>query len=722
MLQQWIQEALALHKAGRLTEAEPLYLKVLAADKDFYPALHLMGLIRLHQGRAAEALPFIEHALKLQPGTPEMLSNYGIALEGVGRQREALAAFEQVVRLGPNNSRAWSNRGALLSKLKRNEEALKDFDRAITLDHANADAWNNRGLVLVALNRPEEALESYDGALTVSPAHAEARNNRGLALLAMGRHGQALAEFDRLLKARPDHAGAHVNRASVLRTLGEVDEALKAYDSALKLHPDLPEALASRANCRWTRKADVAGAIADLERLVKLKPDYPYALGDLLHLKMHAGDWRELERMRASLDEGVRAGRRVVEPYVYQGLSSSPADLLASARIYAGDKYPPLGSPHRRRRREGKIRLGYLCGEFRAQATMYLAAGLFEQHDRSRFEVIAFDNSREDGSAMRKRVSAAFDKFIPIQSLSDREAARQIAAEEIDILVNLNGYFGALRMGVFAHRPALIQVNYLGFPGSLGADYMDYILADSDVIPKTDEPFFQEKVVTLPGSYQINDASRPRPAPTTRAAHGLKDKDFVFCHFNYAYKVTPEMFRVWLRLLKKVPHSVLWLLDSNPLFVANLRNEAKRGGINPSRLVFAPQIENQAHLSRLALADLFLDSLPYNAHTTASDALWAGVPLLTCRGSAFAGRVAASLLKAGGLPQLITDNLQDYEALALSLVREPALLSSYREHLRQDRLPLFDTARTTRHIEAAYEEMIARWTRDVMPAGFAVLG
>src|SRR5215472_1546491 len=231
---------------------------------------------------------------------------------------------------------------------------------------------------------------------------------------------------------------------------------------------------------------------------------------------MHAGDWRDLARHCAVLDEGVRAGKRIVEPYVYQGLSSSPADLLACARIYAQDKYPPLPTPHRRRRREGKIRLGYLCGEFRAQATMYLAAGLFEHHDRNRFEVTGFDNSREDGSATRQRVIAAFDKFVPIQSLSDREAARLIATEEIDILVNLNGYFGALRMGVFAHRPALLQVNYLGFPGTLGAEYMDYILADAEVIPKGDEQFYREKVVTLPQTYQINDGARPRPAPAAR--------------------------------------------------------------------------------------------------------------------------------------------------------------------------------------------------------------
>jgi predicted O-linked N-acetylglucosamine transferase (SPINDLY family) len=442
----------------------------------------------------------------------------------------------------------------------------------------------------------------------------------------------------------------------------------------------------------------------------------------LLHLKMHAGDWRDVAAEHALLDEGVRAGKRVAEPYVYQGLSSSPADLLASARIYTADKYPARVMPVRSGRKPGKIRLGYLCGEFRAQATMYLAAGLFEHHDRSRFDVIAFDNSREDESAMRRRVIAAFDKFIPIQSLPDREAAGLVAVEEIDILVNLNGYFGALRMGVFAHRPAPIQVNYLGFPGSLGADYMDYILADAEVVPERDAFFFSEKLVTLPGCYQINDDRRPPPAPQSRGEHGLKEKDFVFCHFNYAYKITPEMFAIWLRLLGTVPDSVLWLLESNPMFAGHVRGEAAKAGIDPARIVFAPRMENEAHISRLALGDLFLDSLPYNAHTTASDALWAGLPLLTCRGTAFAGRVAASLLKAVGLPELVTKNLHEYEAMAVTLARDRKRLAGYRDHLARNRtrLALFDTARTTRHIEAAYEEMMRRRTRGETPASFAV--
>ncbi|MEO8895339.1 MAG: tetratricopeptide repeat protein, partial [Rhizomicrobium sp.] len=544
--------------------------------------------------------------------------------------------------------------------------ALADFDRAVALDAGNAQIWNDRGQALTAASRHLEALASYDRTLTLMPGHTQGRNNRGLALEALGRGSEALAEFDHVLALKPDHAGAWVNRGGVLRSQDRIDEALSSYDRALAIDPDLPQALSSRANLLWTRRGALNASIADLERLVKIAPDYPYAAGDLLHLKMHAGDWTDFARSLAVLDEGVREGRRIVDPYAYQALSNSPADLLSCARIYCDDRYPQQPAVFTAQARQaGRIRIGYVCGEFRDQATMILAAGLFEHHDRARFEVIGFDNSRDDASAMRARVISAFDEFVPIQSLSDQDAAALIAARKIDILVNLNGYFGALRMGVFAHHPATIQVNYLGFPGTLGAGYIDYILADAEVIRADEHRYFSAKVALLPQSYQINDDKRALAAATTRAEHGLSERDFVFCNFNYGYKILPGMFAAWMRLLARVPGSVLWLLDSNPLFVGNLKAEAARHGIDPARLVFAPRLEPRAHLSRLALGDLFVDSLPYNAHTTASDALWAGLPLVTCRGKAFPGRVAASLLGAVGLGELVTEDLDSYEALAV---------------------------------------------------------
>jgi protein O-GlcNAc transferase len=364
-----------------------------------------------------------------------------------------------------------------------------------------------------------------------------------------------------------------------------------------------------------------------------------------------------------------------------------------------------------------------MSGEFREQATAYLAAGLYELHDRDEFDIIAIDTGYDDGSPMRKRLEAAFSKVIKVSTDSDRVAAERIASEQIDVLVNLNGYFGDLRMGICAHRPAPIQVNYLGFPATLGANYIDYIMADRVVIPENERDWYTEKVVYLPHSYQVNDCRRvPPEVKASRAEHGLPDHAFVFCSFNQSYKLTPSMFSVWIKLLKHVEDSVLWILESNKWQSQNLRAEIDRQGIAADRLVFAPPAPPVQHLARLGLADLFLDSLPYNAHTTASDALWAGLPLLTCLGSTFPGRVAASVLKAGGMPELITQSLDEYEALAITLGRNRDLLLSLRQrlHLSKETSPLFNTDVCRRHIESAYRTMWELFEKGKAPTGFAV--
>jgi protein O-GlcNAc transferase len=721
--QELLQRAMPLHQAGRFDEAEPLYRQMLELAPGNYPALHLLGMMRLQQGRLPEALPLIEQALKAQPGAPDTMANYAIVLSGMGRHEDALTALDTVVAAQPADSRGFSNRGAIKSKLKRTEEALADFDRALALDKNNTDALNNRGLILHQLRRYDEALAAFDALMALAPDYGEGRNNRGLTLRELGRPQEALAEFERVLAAQPGHAGVWANRAIALWRLDRTDAALESYARALALDPNLLPALESRANLFWTRSQALGPAIADLEQALRLAPDRAFVFGDLMHFKMHAGDWRGFDDAMARMNAGVRAGQPVVKPFIYQGLSESPADMLACTQTYV-EVYcralPPVARAPQRK--PGRIRIGYVSGEFRAQATMYLMAGLFESHDRTRFEVFAFDNGRDDGSLMRQRVVAGFDKFIPIAILSDRDAAAAVAAEDIDILVNLNGYFGEMRMNLFAHRAAPIQVNYLGFPGTLGADYIDYILADAVLIPQDEHRFYREKVVTLPDSYQINDSKRVPVEATSRAAHGLPADAFVFCHFNAGYKITPDLFACWMRILRQTENSLLWLLGGDLLFKNNLSAEAAKAGIDPARLVFAPSLPLSAHLGRLALGDLFLDSIVSNAHTTASDALWAGLPLLTRRGHTFQGRVAASLLGAVGLPELVAENLEDYESLALRLAQGPDLLKRYRARLAQNRgaAPLFDTARTTRHIEAAYEKMQAIRLDGEAPKSFAV--
>ncbi|MGA7965355.1 MAG: hypothetical protein WCB49_05645, partial [Gammaproteobacteria bacterium] len=446
---------------------------------------------------------------------------------------------------------------------------------------------------------------------------------------------------------------------------------------------------------------------------------------ELAAQKIYACEWGGLADLIQIIDEDIRAGKRSVMPFTYLSLSRSSQNLKRCAEIFAREKFPaacisPSGAS---RYDHARIRIGYMCGEFRRHASSMLTVELFELHDKGHFELFAFDSGFDDGSEIRQRMNAAFDHFVDIGGLSDAEAAQEINRHEIDILIDLAGYSNMARPGILSRRPAPIQVNYLGFPGTLGADYIDYILADACVIPPEQRECYVENVVYLPDTYQVNDTKRQVAERTpTHAEAGLPETGFVFCCFNNNYKITQDVFDVWMGLLKSVEGSVLWLLEDNADAMRNLRKEAARRGVEPERLVFAPRVDAPEHLARHRLADLFLDTLPYNAHTTASDALWAGLPLLTCLGSTFPGRVAASLLQAAGVPELIAPSLDAYQACALRLAREPDQVASLKAKLAQNRdtCPLFDSRRFTRHMEAAYTTMWQQHQRGRRPTSFSV--
>ena len=501
------------------------------------------------------------------------------------------------------------------------------------MEPGNPATWYNRAIILSGLKRFAEAVASFDKTLAVKPDFITALNNRGTTLRLLGRAGEALADFERVLTLEPGNVSALHSHATLLRDLNRPEEALAGLDRLLALEPGNFAGLAARGYLLWDRFRRYEPALRDLEQAARINPGFPYVQGDLMHLKMLGAEWKGFVAERALIDEAVRADQRVIRPFAYQALSDSPEDLQKCAVLHTQDVFPvqlPLWQTGKRR--PGKIRIGYLCGAFNKHALAYLAVGLYEQHDREAFEIIALDSGRNDNSAIRARLEAAFDRFIPIAGMSDQAAAEKILGEEIDILVNVDGYSGHIRMGIFAHRPAPVQVNWLGYPGTLGASYIDYIIADAVVLPECEAKFYNEKVVTLPHAYQVNDSRRLIGETGGRAGQGLPETGFVFCNFNQSYKLTPDMFALLLRLLRQTPGSVLWLLEANETFHANLRAEAERQGIGSERLVFAPTVAIEDHLARLKLADLFLDTLPYNAHTTASDALWAGLPLVTCRG------------------------------------------------------------------------------------------
>ena len=740
-----------LAAAGHYQDAVHAFDKALAIKPDFFQALYNKGVALSQLQRPAEAVACLDLALKQNPRDAACLYNRGLCLAAVGRREEAVASYDAALALNPQMAAAWNNRGNVLRELGRGHDSLESFERALALQPGHAQAWSSRGYILLALERFGEAVESFDKSLALHAGDAavETLNNRGVALWHLGRtaeaklsydralalqeshvptllnraqllqasgqFAQALADYDKAIAAEPANARAWNGRGSVLHALKRNREAFANFDRALGLDPAFADALTNRAHLRWAECGDHAGAVSDIKAALAANPSQPFARGELLHLNSFAADWDGFDEQVRAIDDAVRQGREAVRPFVYQALSQSPADLQRCSQIFAASLYSaPAAPPPSFAYRHDKIRIGYVSGEFREQATAYLMAGLYERHDREKFEIIAIDNGGGDASPMRRRLEAAFDRFLHISQMSDAEAVERIRREEIDILVNLNGYFGAPRMGIFTRRAAPIQVNYLGFPATLGASCMDYIIADRIVIPEEEGRFYDEQVVYLPNAYQANDDKRPiADEVPSRLALGLPEHGFVFCNFNQGYKITPTMFASWTRILQAVDGSVLWLLAGKPPFGANLSNAAKQHGIDPRRLIFAANLPPERHLARLKQADLFLDSLPYNAHTTASDALWAGLPLLTCRGTTFPGRVAASLLTAVGMPELITESMHDYVTRAITLARHPQAVSELKQKLARNRLthPLFDTDLFRRDIESAYMAMYQAWHR-----------
>lgn len=579
------QQAVMLYRQGRLAEAEQLCRKVLNADRNHVPALHLLGVIALRKGNPAAAVDAFGRLLKLQPNSPDVLNNRAMALYDIGRKDEALASL----------------------------------DKALALRPTYREALNNRAGLLDAVRRYSEAAETY-------------------------------------------------------------------------------------------------------ARLWALAPEPPQLLGSLLQARMNVCDWTDYEKTSAEIVARTARGESPNDPVTFTWHSLSPALQLRCTEDYTARKYPPRPLPPVARKPHDRIRLAYLSSDFREHPISYMFVHLFERHDRALFEVIALSYGTNDESGMRQRLEKAFDRFIDVRHLKDLEIAQLIQREEIDILVELVGYTGGNRAQILTYRPAPLQVNFQGF--GLGASLMDYVFSDAETAPdRLREAMYREKVVRLPDTWVATDTAQPIADTTPgRADEGLPEQGFVFCSFSSAYKINPPVFDVWMRLLAEVPGSVLWLRYEHEEACANLRKTAGRAGVAPERLVFARRIGLAEHLARLRLADLFVDTYPYGAHTTASHVLWAGVPLLTLRGEPFVSRVSASILQAGGVPELITESLADYEARALELARDPGKLEALRHKLADLRAttPLFDNERYRHHVEQAYLQMVERLRRGEPPASFDV--
>jgi protein O-GlcNAc transferase len=732
---------MVLAELVRFGEALASYDRSIALDPNDAEVFNNRGLALAELARFEDALASYDRAIALRPDYGEAFTSRGVALAELGRFSEALESYDRAIALKPDNPEAFSNRGNALGELKRADEALASYERAIALNPESVEALYNLGNTLHGLKRLDEALASYDRAIAASaelneaPAggsreaklklySADVFNNRGNVLRDAKRLDAALASYDEAVARKPGHAEYINNRAIVLADLKRFEEALASYAEAVALKPDYADAYNNRAFALRDLKRPEE-SLASFAQALAVKPDLDYLKGAHLHAKMHVCDWTDFATDCERLETAVMSGAAAASPFQLFAIPAGPQCQLRCARRYRSEKYyagAPLWRGERYAHR--RIRVAYLSADLRDHPVTHLTAGLFERHDRARFETVAISFKSDTHNRVRERLSASFERFIDAERMGDREIAQLVRELEIDIAVDLNGFTEGSRPNVFAQRPAPVQVNYLGFAGTLGQPYWDYIVADPFVVPQDRHAHYAEKVVYLPDTFMATDSGHEIPERTpSRAEAGLPDGGLVFCCFNNSFKITPDVFDVWMRLLREIASSVLWLSAANAGAVERLRREAQQRGVDADRLVFAPRLPRNAdHLARLRLADIFLDTLYYNAHTTASDALWAGVPVLACPGSTFASRVAGSLLHAVGLPELVTRSLADYEALASKLAREPALLGSLRRKLahNRDRYPLFDTARFTRHIEAAYTAMWERAQRGEPPTSFAV--
>jgi protein O-GlcNAc transferase len=748
----WHQLGIIAAQSGDHQRAVELFGRALTIDPRSAVACHNQGNALRALGKHADALASYDRSIDIKPDNAEVHFNRGIALAKLKRQTAAIASYdraialradyadaynnrgnalrllarcdaalqdyEKAIELRPNDARAFFNRGVALAELGRHEAAIASYATAIELNRAYVDAYNNRGNLLRGLEQCAAAIDDFRRAIALAPQQAEAHNNLGITLLELKQYEDAAASFARCVALDSGDVITHINRGIALAKLQRYDAALASFAKAIALDPKCVAAYQHHGETLCELR-QFEGAACSFEKALELEPDLPFLAGTLLHVRMQLCDWRNLAAATAGLVERLTRGEAVSPPFPLLAWSGSPALQRRAADIWARAECPRSGPPIviEKRAKRPKLRIGYFSGDFRGHAVSYLTAGVFETHDRSRFEVLAFSFSADTQDEMRGRLRRAFDRFIDVRGMSDEEVAGLARSLQIDIAVDLGGFTLGSRLGIFALRAAPLQVGYLGYLGTIAAPYMDYLIADESIVPQSQREHYAEKIIYLE-SYQANDSKREIVGESfTRAQLGLPAQGFVFCCFNANYKITPDTFEGWMRILGRVAGSVLFLYAGNATAEGNLRKEASRRGVDAGRLVFDRWRPRREYLARFHAADLFLDTLPYNAGTTASDALWVGLPVLTCMGESFAGRVAGSVLRAIELPELIAGSPGEYERMAVELASEPVRLQAIREKLvrNRSRTRLFDTARLTADLERAYEQIHARYLDDLPP-------
>ncbi len=708
--QSWLNRGVTLAALERVDEAIAVYQKALQLKSDYAEVFCNLGNAYLKKDLFEKASESYTLAITIKPDYAQAYFNFGVLAQKKKDHQEAIKHFLRSIEIQPNYAEAHGNLGISYKKIGDLDSSIASYRQALLINPNFFQAYSNLGSALNEARQTKEALASYNKAIELNPSYAEAIANKGHLLHEMRQYKEAIECFEAAINLAPNLYKAHLNYGNLLKDVRQYDKAVSLYDKAIEISQNKAESYTNKGHLFLETKRPER-AVADYKKALNLNPNLDYLLGTKLHAEMQICDWSSFDQDLKRLKLEVECGNKVTPCLPFLAMVDDLSLQQKVAQIWINDKHPenkklgpiPKWSPHQ------KIRVAYFSADFHNHATTYLMAEMFELHNPEEFEVYAFSYGPDSNDEMRRRVKSAVNTFIDVRLMSDEEIALLARHYEIDIAVDLKGFTLDYRLGIFAFRAAPIQLSYIGYPGTLGASYIDYAIADSIVTPESAENFYTEKIIRMSGSYQVNDRNRAvSDRKFTRQELGLPAKGFVFACFNNNYKITPIYFASWMNILKGVSESVLWLFEDNPQAAANLRMEAANAGVDPSRLIFAKRMQVSDHLARQQLADLFLDTGPYNAHTTASDALWVGLPVLTCMGNCFASRVAASLLTAHGVPELITHSMSDYEQSAIDLAINPDKLVSIRAKVINNRADssLFNSKRFTSNLEQHYKELI----------------
>jgi len=712
------KEAIDLHKKGQLEKAKNICLEILKSEPDNFNTLHLLGIIAFQTKNYQASEEILNKAIKIKPDFADAYTNRGIVLKVLNKLDEAIESWNNAIKINSKNFQAYNHRGVVLIELKRPKEAIESWNNAIKIKPDFAEAYNNLGNVLNDLKRFDESLKKYNEAIKIKPNFFEAYSNRGSVLKALNKLEEALNSCNEAIKINPKYAEAYNNRGIILAELKQVDAALENYKNAIKINPNFSDAYNNQGVLLIELKR-LDDAKESFESALKINPDSNFLLGRLIATKNNLCDWNSFIENSEKLKNNIEKNKKSSSPFNLLSIYDLPELQKKFTEIFVKEEYPETNSidPIIKKKPKKKIRLGYYSADFHNHPVSYLIANLFELHDKSKFELIAFSLGPKKNDQMQDRISKAFDKFINVNSKTEKEISILSRELEIDIAIDLMGFTKNNKFRIFINRCAPLQISYLGYAGTTGTKSIDYIIGDKILIPEKYQKNFSEKIIYLPNSFMVNDPTKKiSDKIITREEFDLPKNGFVFCCFNKKYKITPNVFEIWMRLLKKIDGSVLWLFEENSTSIKNLKIEASKRDVDEERLIFANRVPLLAdHFARHKLADLFIDTFPYTAHSTCSDALWAGLPVLTRMGQSFASRVSGSLLNAIGLNELITNTEEEYENKAFSLATDPNYINEIKNKLYKNRLtkPLFNVKLFTKHIESAYTAIYDRYNKNL---------